>query len=228
LFREKYEKKQLELSQAEEALTGPEDEEGAKRAKLDELIEEAQEQTTIKHNLEVELKGANEPQKGLLRQVQRLGKDQKEASQSLQNANGRLEEKRQQILEKAGSAESEASRRAAKLKAAEEEFAAAREKNDQLKQDVNDSFRAYEELEPYVDQAKQNVSAAGAKVEAVKHRIRDLESSAGGSLAMFGQRCQKVKQLVSPTGDFVQISNVRVVQTFLTILSHLSYLGGPS
>ena len=51
-FREKAEKKQMELTQAEEAANGPDEEETLKRAALDELIQEAQEQTQKKIGLD--------------------------------------------------------------------------------------------------------------------------------------------------------------------------------
>ena len=99
-------------------------------------------------------------------------------------------------MEKAGSAESEAARRTEKLRELEEELTSARQKDDEIKQTMTDSRRAYEELEPHVLQAKQNRDDSSRKVKAVQGKIRGLESSTGGDLAIFGQRCNKVKQLV--------------------------------
>jgi chromosome segregation ATPase len=196
-FKEKSEKKQLELSQAEEALTCPDDEEAQKKTKLDELIQEAQAQTNLKHDLEAKLKRANDPQRARERQLQQLKKDLSTAKNHLKNAKAQLEQKRREIMEKAGSAESEETRRTERLKEAEDQLDAARQKHDELKQAVTNAHRAYEEVEPFIEQAKQNRTSAAKKLNAVEAKARGLESNNGGSLAMFGPNCVKVKHLVS-------------------------------
>ena len=195
-FREKAEKKRLELSQAEEAASSPDNEEQTKRAKLDELIHEAQEQTKMKQDLEADLKRAREPQKALERRLQRVKQEIQKAEKNLEQADLRLKDRREQIMAQTGSAESEQRQRAEQLRAAEDELAKAQRKNDELKQAVSDSFRAYEELEPHVEQAKQNSAAASKRLHAVESKIYGLESSNGDSLAVFGPRCTKVKQMV--------------------------------
>ena len=102
-FREKAKKKLQELTQAEEASNTQDDEEIGKRNRLDELTQEAGEESTRKQNLEVELKQAMEPYRALERQLKFWRKEQSSAEKSLQNAYAALEEKRQEIVERAGS-----------------------------------------------------------------------------------------------------------------------------
>jgi chromosome segregation ATPase len=205
-FREKAEKKQMELTQAEEAANGPDEEETLKRASLDELIQEAQEQTQKKQDLEADLKRNQEPHKATERQLHRLQQEQRDAAKSVLSTTQRLQQKRDQIAEKAGSADAEEARRTQDLQQCEEKLAATRAEADELKQAVSNAYRAYEELEPYVEQAKQNCRAAGGKLGGVEGKIRGLENSTGGSLAVFGARCQKVKDMVRISFSFLKFS----------------------
>ena len=126
-----------------------------------------------------------------------LQKSQKRATHELGEAKSRLQQRRDEIIAKEGSAESEAAMRTQRLKEAEEKFAALNKTRDELKQATTDSYRAYEELEPHVIQARQNCQNAESKLNSVEQRLRGLQSSTGNSVAMFGQRCPKVKNLVS-------------------------------
>jgi chromosome segregation ATPase len=203
-FREKAEKKQQELTQAEEAANGPDEEETLKRAALDELIQEAQEQTQKKQDLEADLKRSQEPHKATERQLHRLQQEQKDAISRVRSSTSRLQQKRDQIAEKAGSADAEEAQRAQALQKCEEALAQARAEAEELKQAVTNAFRAYEELEPYVDQAKQNCRSAAGKLGAVENKIRGLENTTGGSLAVFGTKCQKVKDMVRLSFSFLE------------------------
>jgi chromosome segregation ATPase len=196
VFRDKAEKNKERLTQAEEAAQGPDDEEVVKRNKLDELSREAQEQSQMKKELEQDVKRATEPLKAVQRQLKFLKKEQASAAESLRRANKRLQAKRDEIVARAGSAESEEARRTLKLKEAEDNLAAAKESHAELKQAVSDAYRAYEELEPHVEQAKQNCRGAKGRLNAVESRIASLQSSSNNSLAMFGQKCTQVKQSV--------------------------------
>jgi chromosome segregation ATPase len=108
----------------------------------------------------------------------------------------RLVQKREQISEKAGSVDAEEAGRSQELQTAEEQLAATREKADGFKQVISNAYRSYEELEPYVEQAKQNCRVTAGKLNAVEGKIRGLEHSTNGSLAVFGARCNKVKEMV--------------------------------
>jgi chromosome segregation ATPase len=191
------------LTQAEEQAMAPDEVEQAKRNRLDELTSEAQEQTRTKEDLEADLKRAVEPQKAAERQMKLLQRAQKQAKNQLRQTTHRLQEKREEIIAKEGSAESEAAMRTQRLQEAESKYEAAQMKRDELKQATSDSFRKYEELEPDVHQAKQNCATAQTRLNAVEQRLRGLRSSTGNSLAMFGKNCSRVKQSVrySQLGD---------------------------
>jgi len=195
-FREKATKKREELSQAEEQANAPDEVEQAKRNRLEELTNEAQEQSRTKQDLEADLKRAVEPQKAAERQMKHLQRAQKQAKSQLQKATHRLQEKRDEIMAREGSAESEAAMRTQRLQEAESKYEAALGKRDELMQATSDSYRKYEELEPDVHQAKQNCATVQARLNAVDQKMKGLRSSTGNSLAMFGQRCSRVKQLV--------------------------------
>ena len=138
-----------------------------------------------------------EPQKALQRKLKTLKKEEKAADDGLRQAKAVLQEKRQEIMERAGSAESEQAQRTKEINDLEEQLNAATEKKSELKQAVTDCLQAYEEIEPHVQQAQHNLSAAERRLHAIQSRIRELESSNSSSLAMFGQRCGQVKKSVS-------------------------------
>ncbi len=112
-FQEKAAKYQQQLSQAEEAANVPSDDEQTKRDRNDQLVREAQEQTALKRNLEAELKEIMLPSKTLERQLHNLKRQQATASNELVQAKQRLQDQRDEILAKSGSAESEEARRTA-------------------------------------------------------------------------------------------------------------------
>jgi len=194
-FQEKAEKKKQELTQAEAASQDVDDpNEG--RNHLEALTEEAQEMTNKKRDLEKELKKATEPQKAMARQFKMLKKEEDNASHALLLANQRLQKKRDEILAKAGSAESDQARRNQRLQKAETKLKEEKNRRNELKQAVTDSYNAYEELEPEVHAAHQMVSQLKNQLRGIQGKIRSMESSSGNSLEIFGQRCSKVKQMV--------------------------------
>lgn len=195
-FRAKAQKKMEELTQAEEAANSPDDEQKAKQDRVDDLINEAQDQSSRKHDLEVELKRAQEPQRALQRKLKNLKKETASAALNLEAAKQTLEKKRQEIEERAGSAESEEAQRIQRLQEAESRLASTQEARSQLKQDVNDTRLAYEEMEPAVEQARHESESAARQLKGVQGKIRDFQSSNSNSLAVFGQKCSEVKKLV--------------------------------
>ncbi len=129
-----------------------------RRSRLDALATEAQEMATMKKELEQELKREKEPQKALARQFKLLKKEEERANRSLMDANQRLQAKRNEILDKAGSAESEEARRNQRLQAAEAKLADEKNRHSELRQAVTDAYNSYEELEPEVLAARDVAS----------------------------------------------------------------------
>lgn len=189
------------MTQAEAATQEADTEEVNLRNKVEELTKEADDQASKKHGLEQEYKRAREPLKALERNLKHLQNEKITAERTLQGAKQSLEAKRQEILARAGSAESEAAKRTQRLKDAQDELASLKEQYDQAKQATTDSRQAWDELEPNVKQAHSNVEDAAKKLRAIENRIGSLQSSSGSSLAIFGQRCGQLKHAVD---DFVR------------------------
>ena len=196
-FREKAKKKLKELTQAEEAANTQDDEEIGKRNRLDELTQEAGEESTRKQSLEVELKRAMEPYKALERQLKFLKKEQSSADKSLQNAHKALEEKRQEIVERAGSAESEEAQRTQRLKEVEAQMAELREKQKRIQGEIELAYQNYYELESQVLQAKDESESAERRYGNIQKRIKDIQASKNDSLSNFGPKCALVRKWVS-------------------------------
>lgn len=198
-FKEKVASRQLELSQAEEEASGANDADEEKRIReeMEELGKEAETQADLKRNLEVELKQVMVPFKSKERDVKSLKQEKDRAGKELQRAKKRLQETRAEIMEKAGSAESEEARRTALLTETEEALSNAREESNGLKQAQALAHREYEELGPEVEQAKQSTATKASHLSAVRHKLNDLKSSsAGNSFAIFGRKCANVHKLV--------------------------------
>jgi len=178
-------------------MSNPEEDEQANKAKIQELVKEAQEQADLRQELHKELKEGTVPLKQIERQLAQLNKQQKAAAKQLKAARQRLQEARDQIIANADSAESEEARRTALLKQTEEELGAARANVDELKQRQTNMLRKYEEIEPHVQDATSKINGIKSQLSSISNTLRTLSSSTGDSLAILGPRVSKVAQLVS-------------------------------
>lgn len=150
----------------------------------------------MKKSLEQNLKRAYEPQKAFKRQRNQLLEEKTKLEFSLFEANKILQEKRDEIAVRAGSADVEQARRNEVLRKAEESLAEARARNGPLRQSVTDALKKYEDLEPQVLDAKQSVDQINNQMRGIQSRIESMKSSSANSLDVFGPRCAKVKKLV--------------------------------
>lgn len=196
-FQEKAALKEQELSQAEESLGNPNAEEEEKQERMNELLEEANKQSDLKRELEEKLHQAQVPFKATERRIQALKREQAGAIKRLAAARQCLQKARDQIMEQAGSAQSEEAQRTALLKQTEEALASARDLVNSLKQAVSSALRSYEELEPHVQDAKSKTKAVFNQLNGARSTIKALESSTGESLAIWGRNVAKVCKLVS-------------------------------
>ena len=167
-----------------------------RRNRLEALAKEAEEMTDRKRELERELKQATEPQKAMTRQLKLLKKEEVRANQSLLEANQRLQARRDEILAKSGSAESDQARRNLRLQAAEAKLVEGKKRHNELKQSITDSLDAYEQLEPEVMAARDMTSKLTNQLRGIEGKLRSMQSSSVNSLDIFGPRCAKVKQMV--------------------------------
>lgn len=195
-FQAKAEKKKQELTQAEIASQEADDPDNERRNRLDDLSKEANEMADRKRELEKDLKHVTEPQKHLKSQYKALVKKEEKNNRDLLEANQILQKKRDEIVAKAGSAESEQRQRNERIISEEETLAEKKKRFTELKQEITDSLHAYEKIEPDVTGARDHASRLQGQVRKVDSKIKSLESSSGNSLDVFGPRCNKVKQLV--------------------------------
>lgn len=93
-----------DLTQAEEALSHPEEEQDIKRAKIAALLKEAEEQSALKRDLEDELKETVAPIKQIERSLDSLKKRRNAAAKQVKAAKQRLQQARDEIIARADSA----------------------------------------------------------------------------------------------------------------------------
>jgi chromosome segregation ATPase len=196
LFVEKAKNAELKLSQAEEALNKPDDFRLEKEAQMQELVQEAGEQSNLCIQLEDELKQKDHPRKALQRNIKQLSNELATSKQGLNAAKQRLKQARDEIFAKVGSAQSEEARRALELKTAEEELDKARSMTEEMKQSVSAAFQVYEELEPHVLDARSSTKTITRQLENAKKTIEGLNSSGEGPLAMFSPKVKQVYAMV--------------------------------
>ena len=195
-FQEKAAVKQEELTQAEEAANGPNDEGREKTQRIKDLSEEAGEQAELKQKLEAQLKETTLPLKQRQRDLSSVQKRQKQARQAVADAKAKLLEVRAELRRQAGSHESEEAQRAEALKAAETSLEEAKAMVDSLKQEYSDAQRAAEEAETHVTAARQATRRGDQQLGNAERTLAELESSGNSSLAMFGTRVPKVFQMI--------------------------------
>jgi chromosome segregation ATPase len=197
---EKCERKQEELKAAEQATMLPDETGAAKRKRLEELTVEAQNQDKMKREVEADLERVLEPQKVLERRLNTLQeRSQKEAKNQLRQAIATLEQRREEIIAKESSAETDRAMRTRRLQESEAALGVAQSKTAELGEVVRESRRAVEKFEPDVEEAKKNRESLESKLNVAEQQLKGLQSSAGDhSAAIFGRRCTRVQQLVRP------------------------------
>eukprot|EP00531_Pseudo-nitzschia_arenysensis_P017651 CAMPEP_0116143792 /NCGR_PEP_ID=MMETSP0329-20121206/15640_1 /TAXON_ID=697910 /ORGANISM="Pseudo-nitzschia arenysensis, Strain B593" /LENGTH=1209 /DNA_ID=CAMNT_0003639137 /DNA_START=160 /DNA_END=3789 /DNA_ORIENTATION=+ len=196
-FTAKAEKKKQELTQAEAISQSMNDPNEDRRDNLEALTNEATEMSDKKRDLEIELKEPQLRQKSTRRQIERMKDEERKIAASLLEANQRLQKKRDEIAAKAGSAQTDQARRNQRMQKAEETLNREKNRRNELKQAVTDSYNAYEEIEPEVHAAHQRVSQLQNQLRGIDSKIQSMQKSSGDSLHVFGHRCSSVKKLVN-------------------------------
>jgi hypothetical protein len=100
--------------------------------------------------------------------------EQNAALRNLQNARKALQDERDAILAAAG--HSDEAKRAATLKEAEAEHDQLVDKINHLKQATTMSFCKYEEMEPSVDAAKNQMDGISRQMQGITHKLRNSKS----------------------------------------------------
>ncbi|CAB9514637.1 of chromosomes protein 6 [Seminavis robusta] len=198
--QEKLEAREQELTQLEEEKasgSNDQDEESRIKETMDELQKEAEIQGDLKRNLAADLKLKQAPIKGLQRDLKSLAAEKKTHAQNLIRAKKRLKDAREEMLAKAGSAESETARRTAELAQIEESLDKAKAELDEIHEAITVSHQEYKEGLPEVEQAKALSGKKKSELDRAKSTLRELQSSTSSDGAsIFGQRCSQMKHIV--------------------------------
>lgn len=196
----KHKKKKEELEELKSTLQSPEDEKAEAEQRISELTKEALAQQEIQSSLILERKEKKKPYDDVKKQLNEIMKKKSRAQMALEKAKNELQRVRDEILAKAGSAESEEARRTSQLQNFEEALEAARSKVDELQEAQSKWLREYEEIEPHVRQAQQAVEGLRSRSSAIKSKISALSRSGSNSMAVFGPSVGKLVDLVSIIG----------------------------
>ncbi|GAX20801.1 hypothetical protein FisN_7Hh114 [Fistulifera solaris] len=194
-YEAKVKEREDELAEFEKAFSqdSTTDEETKRRRVMDDLIQQVQELTDKKQQLESQFRQQMVPIKQLEKEKQMLRKDRKEIEQQLHRAQQRLNEMRKQISERSGSKEAEHLKA---LNEAENELQQLKKENPEIKQAVSTSLRAYEELTNHVRDASSRVDTIQRQLGGIGGRIRNLQAASADSLSMLGPNVKKVHDAI--------------------------------
>mmetsp|Transcript_3048 Transcript_3048/g.6871 ORF Transcript_3048/g.6871 Transcript_3048/m.6871 type:complete len:1302 (+) Transcript_3048:476-4381(+) len=195
-FEDKAEQRRKKLQKAE--AMSQEDNTGGDelRERIDSLSKEAADGAEHKRDLEQQLKKAQEPVKALERQIKALQKEERKAEKNVHKAKERLQQKRDQIAATAGSAESEQALRTQQVQELDAKLNEGKPKLYEVKQEMNDLHSEYENKEPDIREAHNRVSDLKNQMRGVQSAIKNMESSSGNSLSVFGPNCAALKSHV--------------------------------
>jgi chromosome segregation ATPase len=190
-YEAKVKEREDELAEFEKAFSqdSTTDEETKRRRVMEDLIQQVQDLTDKKQQLESHFRQQMVPIKQLEKEKQMLRKERKEIEQQLLRAQQRLNEMRNQISEKSGSKEAEQLKA---LNEAENELQLLKKENPEIKQAVSTSLRTYEELTNHVRDASSRVDTIQRQLGGIGGRIRNLQAASADSLSMLGPNVKKV------------------------------------
>jgi chromosome segregation ATPase len=196
----KIEEKESKLRAEIEKLSSSEgdgsEEETELKNELNTLMEEATEAKEKYNELSKALKDAEAPKKQKERELKHVQGEIATATRNLKSAEQELENYRQEIIRKTGSAQSEEALRASKMKEAEEEIAKLKDNIELWSKDMDGTLRIYEEKEPRENALKSQVESINKQIYAVKSKVQSLQNSEGSSMAMFGSKTIEVYRMV--------------------------------
>jgi structural maintenance of chromosomes protein 6 len=195
-YQAKLQIREKELQGLRESEMNPADELQSKRERIESLLAEAQEQSEARKKLEEDLKEANQPYKNADRELSALKRHIESAKKQHKAAKQKLKEKRDEIIQRESSAESEAARRTIQLQKAEERKSHIEATIDELKEETSKWYNAYEEAEGPTKHAKAEVNEINGKLNRIRSNIQSLKNSSGNSLAVYGRNVPRVAEMV--------------------------------
>ncbi len=215
----KLEQRRQDLAKAEAAATSDSNEEAELSEKMKEYTAEADEARKTLSKQEEELMEARHPLRMHERSLHSIGKEMAGAKRRHKAAIQELKNIRDEMMRKAGSAQSEEAKRTAKRIEAEERLNEIKEGEHDRQRAMSDSNKKYQEMEIPEQSAVEELNSARRQLNAVKNKLNGLKSSEGNSMAMFGNKCvamhQKVEQakrdnrfrgpVVGPIGHYLKV-----------------------
>lgn len=187
---------------------------------LNDLTAEAQEATRHKGELTQEYKEACKPKKQLEQQIKHIKSQMKQAKNEFTAATRELQRKRDEILQREGSAHDEEMKRAARTKQIEEDIAEAKIAVEEGKKGAEEFLKKYEEGRTRQDVMQESENAIRRQCSGVQSKIRELKSNNESTLRMFGAYCEAMNQkvlqaqragkfrgrVVGPVGKFLKVA----------------------
>jgi chromosome segregation ATPase len=192
----KIEKRQQDLNESTVGLEALAAKESQLNEQLEQLALEAEEAAKSKQSLENEIRQHLAPMRLQKEQLNSVKREIVTAERRLASARQLLQEFRDQIAQRYGSAQSDEARRTNRIREAEEELASHRPSLEERRRQLKVYHDEYEGTEPPLEHAKKNLSAVKAQYLAVSKRVTDLKASDANSIAVFGQKCVSVLEKV--------------------------------
>jgi len=196
LIDEKLEKRREDLTKAESTATTGSDLETELNQKLAEFTTEAEEASKSLSSQEIKLSTAKQPLKQHARTLKSLVKDQNVAKRRHQLAVNELKKIRDEILQRAGSAESEEARRTTRRVKAEERMKEVKAEVERRAIPIREALTKYQEKEGNQESLSESLNSVKRQLSAVKSKVQGLRSSEGNSMALFGNKCVQMYQRV--------------------------------
>ena len=196
MYEEKLAKRIADFEKVQSTATGDTTEEEELQEKLSELVNEANEAAAHKDELREEYKHAKLPIMEKEKEAKRTSKEKQYAKRQLAHATKELKNVRDEIMRKAGSAESEEARRTERMKKAEDELVRANNGIKERRNAVEETRRKYDDLDKSLSNKKDLVETTKGQFFGVKNKLQELKSNEGNSLAMFGSKCNAMFQKV--------------------------------
>ena len=120
------------------------------------------------------------------------------AKRRLKLATKHLQDTRDDINRRAGSAETEESKRTERIEKAEQDLDTTKQNHQHIATEVASSLKKYEELEQSENSAVATTVAARRQLGGINKKVQELKASDGSnSLAVFGGKCVAMDQKVS-------------------------------
>lgn len=194
----KLNKRQQELVQADSFSNTDETKVKEFQDKLNELSAEAKLADEKKSELEKQYKTVYWPVKTHERTLMSLKREIGVAKRRLKLATKHLQDTRDDINRRAGSAETEESKRTERMEKAEQDLDTTKQNHQHIATEVASSLKKYEELEQSENSAVATTAVARRQLGGINKKVQELKASEGSnSLAVFGGKCVAMDQKVS-------------------------------